>query len=82
MFTRTKIIMAQRKEAKIMTPTFKQSDQQQMRERKKKGGIQTEEFYSSKDPRCNLRPLTTTTEDVLHVHSGHDGSYSGDEATD
>jgi hypothetical protein len=81
MFTKTKIITAQRKEDKVMTLAFKQSDQQQMRERKKKGGIQTKEFYSSKDPRCNLRPLATTTEDVLHVHNGHDGSYSGDEAT-
>ena len=45
--------------------------------KKKKHETPTEESYSSKDARYSLRPLATTMEDVLHVHSSHNGSNSG-----
>ena len=49
--------------------------------KKKKHETPTKESYSSKDPRNNLRPLATAAEDVLHVHSGHNGDSSGGKAT-
>jgi hypothetical protein len=41
-----------------------------------------QKIYSPKNPRYNLRPLATTTKDVLHIHDGHDGSCSGGKVVD
>jgi hypothetical protein len=51
-----------------------------MHERKRKHKTQAEGFHSSKNPRYNLRPLATTTEDILHIYSCHDGGSSSSEA--
>jgi hypothetical protein len=38
--------------------------------------------YKKALARYNLRPLATTTEDVHHIHDGHDGGHGNGEVTD